>query len=245
MNDNIKQIIETMKPLCATGECYRALAEVAISGGFAYATDGRVGVKIKLTEAVEDSAPEDFPLKRLDESIADAINMAQPSAKITREHNIDSLAQYESNLQRWIADEKKDARRELDDYEELSCPCCGDTVYWDGNQLISEERMKEIKGEIYANIDASNYTCCSRLKIGRKTAYINFRYIKSILELSPEWKIGFCSPYPEPNTYNIWNMVAGTTPDGNAQFVIMGLRGGFYCDLESEAKLTIESEVTE
>ena len=219
MTDKTRDTKEALKPFVRK-DGFNSVSEVAITGGYAYATDGRVAVKVKVDEELPDGLPKDFPLKSLNEILDDAKSRANLRYKLSRDGIAAYIEAYKADFKRWMNKERETRRLWREGLEVAKCPCCGAYLYIDGDELLTEDELAQKEKEDAINPEWHEWVCLLRLGEGDgNTAHFQFRFIKDLLDLSPEWKVG--GVYR--NEDGTINMLYGEATDGEKRFVVMSM----------------------
>ena len=219
MTDKTRDTKEALKPFVRK-DGFGSTKEVAIAGGYAYATDGRVAVKVKIDEGQPDDLPKDFPLKSLTDIVEDAKSKANLRYKLSRDRIASYIEDYKADFKKWMQKEQRDRRQWRLDLEEATCPCCGASLYIDGDRLLTEDELDEEEEEYSIKPEWHEWPVL--LRLGRAEgdmAHFQFRFIKDLLDLSPEWKVGGV----DRNEDGTIKMLYGESADGEKQFVMMPL----------------------
>ena len=236
MTDKTKATIEAMKPFAFEGDEFTWLKQVAITGGCTYVTDGRAAVKVTLDEDVPDDMPDKFPLKSLNGIFDDAKSKANLFFKMTRDGFSAYIGAYKTDYNRWVAEERSNRRQWKRSLEKATCPCCGEPVYIDGDELLTEDDVDKAIEENPITPDMHEWDAKIRLGAEEGNAgFFQFRFINNLLALSPEWRVGGV----DRNVDGTIQKLYGETPDGKMQFVVMSLRCDSPYD-EGRVKAVIE-----
>ncbi len=134
---------EAKKLVClfADRDTARILSRVAVKNGFAYASDGRLGIKVKLDGPCEEEVPESWPAKALDDIIEGSFNPETKWFRIGGDHLQEMVKKLIGKRKDLVIDNERDMR---DRYKEVVCPDCGSYVYYDKN----EEKLVDEKDEL-------------------------------------------------------------------------------------------------
>lgn len=171
MNDI--QIIEAFKRFTSREE-WRTYHEVAIFDGVVYATDGRIVLAGKLKASFPDSVPDKFPLEVLNE-IVEVANTV-PRFWALNQHDF-TLCDGEF-IERLDKQRLDDIREHRARYTEFSCPCCGDTLYWDN----IEEEVVRAKSDLKAT-ESRDVEISTRVHFPEKrSAIVNLCYLHMLLQ---------------------------------------------------------------
>ena len=131
---------EAKKLVCmfADRDTARALSKVVVKDGFAYASDGRLGVKVKVDGQCEDDVPENWPVKPLGDIIEGAFNPDPKWFRIEGDHLREMVNKLVVKRNDLVKDNERDMR---DRYKEVVCPECGRCLYYDKNEekLVGEK----------------------------------------------------------------------------------------------------------
>lgn len=166
-------LIEAFKRFTNRDET-RAIREVAIRDGVVYASDGRIGLAGKLKASFPDSVPDKFPFANLKE-IVEVANTV-PKFWALNQHDF-TLCDGEF-IERLDKQRLDDIREHRARYTEFSCPCCGDTLYWDNN----EEEVVRAKSDLKAT-ESRDVEISTRIHFPEKrSALVNFCYLHMLLQ---------------------------------------------------------------
>lgn len=105
----------------------KCLKEMAIKDGVAYVSDGRIALKFALNERSEDSVPAGYPI----ESINEYLKKVEKSDKWFDLDSDDVALLLERFADRFKDQVDEDDLKYAGRYQELECPECGETVYYD------------------------------------------------------------------------------------------------------------------
>lgn len=179
MNDN--EIIEGLKRFAHQDS--KTLKAVAISDGFAYATDGRIGLGAKLNDPHGDSVPEGYPLN----SLRCIIDEAKDKTGWKYAH-LDELKPLDEKFFERVKSELAEARASYNSrYKEFECPCCRETLYWDND---AEEVVRE--KEEPPTFDARDVQQSLRIVFDKETSIVvNFCYLHMIHKVFGDGYIRF------------------------------------------------------
>lgn len=119
----------------------RTLSKVAVKNGFAYASDGRVGVKVKVDGQCEDDVPESWPVKALDGIIEGSFDPDPKWFRIEGYHFQEMVKNLVEKRNDLVSENERDMR---DRYKDVICPECGEHLYYDEN----EEKLVDEKEEL-------------------------------------------------------------------------------------------------
>lgn len=179
MTDN--EIIEGLKRFAHQDS--KTLKAVAISDGFAYATDGRIGLGAKLQEPHGDSVPEGYPLKSLRGIIDEAKTRTG-----WQDVNLAELKPLDEKFLKRVKSEFAEARASYNSrYKEFECPCCREKLYWDND---AEEVVRE--REEPPTFDARDVQQSLRIVFDQETSIVvNFCYLHMIHKVFGDGYIRF------------------------------------------------------
>ena len=150
----------------------RALGDIAICDGTAYATDGRIAFAVKLDEPHADEVPGGYPIGALkgvlaEPTVCSTWSRIDPEAFKALDENFKSL------MRQKMIEGNNDYN---DRYNEMTCPCCGGALYYDTwDDKLVEEREKK------PDFDARDVEHSLRIVFDNGEAVnINFCYLHMI-----------------------------------------------------------------
>jgi hypothetical protein len=136
---------EAKKLVCmfADGNRNKTLSKVAVKNGFAYASDGRLGVKVRVDGQCEDDVPESWPVKSLGDIIEGSFNPDPKWFRIGGDHLQEMVKKLVGKRNDLLRENERDMR---DRYKEVICPECGSYLYYDKNEEKLVDEKEELDG---------------------------------------------------------------------------------------------------
>lgn len=143
---------EAKKLVCmfADRDAARTLSKVAVKDGFAYASDGKLGVKVKVDSQCEDDVPENWPVKPLGDIIEGSFNPAPKWFRIGGYHLQEMVKKLVEKRDDLVRDNERDMR---DRYEEVICPECGSCLYYDKNEEKLVDKKEELDDVLFHEVN--------------------------------------------------------------------------------------------
>lgn len=168
---------------CHDKEDERPIKDVAVSGGVAYVTNGRIGLAAKLEGDYSDEVPDGFPLKALKGIIDGGIGLK-------RWHliDLDDFRKLDKEFGEKVMHIMAESRADYEErYKAFDCPCCGKTLYWDNDagEVVETRPERYIPGAF--DVDKS-----TRLAFNDGTGIeINFHYLHFLVKAFGEGVIRY------------------------------------------------------
>lgn len=150
----------------------RSIKNIAILDGFAYATDGRIAIKMKLGEQHPNEVPNNYPIDKLKSILNDA-DECDASGVITCEN----FKLIDNNFMQYARDERSRHNRDyFGRYTAMVCPSCGDTVYFDSekNKLVEETEPQD-------KFDIRDVSKSITLDFDDEYVYVGMSYLHMIM----------------------------------------------------------------
>ena len=174
---NIETAKAALGNICRKHKGYEALHKVAIKDGFAYATDGRIAMRVRVQtidgdcDASHDSVPEDYPIDSLDTYMKNLPSHGWRRIAVDG----DNWRRLTTKLENTVKRKRNEAERERHDrYVMERCPCCGEYVYYDKEEerLVEEQDIEEAE-----NIDWRDVDIPVEVDLGNETVFVNFGFL--------------------------------------------------------------------
>lgn len=233
----MNEIVEKMKLLAPNAEYRRALGKVVTKDGIAYVTDGRVGFLYKDDAGELAASPEEhleeYPVVSLARIVDKSVGDGEAFGWRVLCHGEEgkTIADLEKKFAEAYQNAKVDARRSFRSrYTEVSCPCCGATLYWDSDddRLVSEEWLDEDKPEDVTFRDVSIPVW---VEFGGERVLVNYAYLHVIGQVFGDLLM----------SHDGDGKIVFRSRDGRVKGTVMPLR----CSGEPEVVATLETAKTE
>ena len=143
----------------------RNIHGILVKDGCSYATDGRIAVCIKLDGHVEDDIPKEYPVDTMIGIIKEGVFDGK---RYTVDHD-QFMAQCKVLMEKRNAQVEEDRRNYRDRYEEVVCPDCRSSVYYDKEleKLVSEKEdfqyseLRNVDFPVYLMLDGNGFIFCN------------------------------------------------------------------------------------
>ena len=150
----------------------RSIKNIAILDGFAYATDVRIAIKMKLNELRRNEVPDNYPIVKLKSILLEA-DECNASGVITEE----DFKPIDDVFMQYARGERNQHNRDyLERYKAMVCPCCGGTVYFDNEKDKLVEEM-----EPQDKFDIRDVSKSIELDFGDEKVYVGMSYLHMII----------------------------------------------------------------
>lgn len=208
----------------------RTLSQLAFSGTAVYATDGRLAIDGRLSEAQPEKIPENYPIKSLLEIL--------DGPRAVREWYVLKSVEFEHFDGQFAEACKQERSEQLCNYRsrytEETCPCCNETVYWDAWEgKLVKEREESSAFDVRDVVKPTLICFANGLSV-----LINFCYLHLLVSSfgrDLRLAIGKCQDEKNPMLYM-------KTEDGRFYGVLMPMRshdGAFDTDYRLHAESVI------
>ena len=149
-----------------------SIKNIAILDGFAYATDGRIAIKIKLGDLRRNEVPNNYPIDKLKSILLEA-DECNASGVITEE----DFKPIDDVFMQYARGERNQHNRDyLERYKAMVCPCCGGTIYFDNEKDKLVEEM-----EPQDKFDIRDVSKSIELDFGDEKVYVGMSYLHMII----------------------------------------------------------------
>ena len=175
---------------------------VAISGGYAYATDGRVMIREPVQGVHDDKG--NFPVDASEKTI---LNVAEGCRwyEMDKSAIADALLEYDKTREAAGADSLLSSGR----FIEVQCPTCGSFLYFDKDREVLVSY-----GDVVAMCDAAPYPV--RLVVGDRSLLVNLRLLRNVIEAYGLVQVSVCEDRKD--------MILVRSPDVGMLGAVMGMR---------------------
>ena len=150
----------------------RSIKNIAILDGFAYATDGRIAIKMKLGDLRRNEVPNNYPIDKLKSILNDA-----DECNATNVIADEDFKPIDDGFMQYARGERNQHNRDyLERYKAMVCPCCGGTVYFDNEKDKLLEEM-----EPQDKFDIRDVRKSIELDFGDEKVYVGMSYLHMII----------------------------------------------------------------
>lgn len=120
----------------------KTVTEVAVYDGVAYVTDGRIGFAARMSDPHDNCVPEGYPIEHLKGILGEALEQTAWSALDLAEFKALD-ADFIGRVKQAMAEARSDYNSR---YTAFDCPCCGETLYWDGDndEVVREKEAMRV-----------------------------------------------------------------------------------------------------
>lgn len=169
-NMDVEKAEEKLKCFMS-GEERASIHAVVIKGGHAYATDGRILVRIKLDGEVGDRIPESYP--KSFENVMSEAYFGDDWFTIDHGQFVEQAKVLMKKRNDQIEEDRRDYR---DRYKEAVCPECGSVVYFDkySDSLVGQR-------EEFAYAEMRHVQFPVWFVFGSYTCYANLGYVATVI----------------------------------------------------------------
>ena len=202
------EALEFLLPFARIFQPRSVLARVDFKGGFAYATDKRIAVRVQ-TYTIQENPSEDYPFEKLDE-IVSKVDSTDSWFKIDKD-KFEGLTKI--FLEKVASEAEENAYENSGRYVSVDCPHCGEPVFFDLEKNILVEEMER------APFDLKIVPFYGRLKMGEKHVNIGFGYLYTACRSFDEEGLMFSVVKGQDNI----DWLAMKTANGLAKAILMPL----------------------